>query len=75
MGPALILLNKYIMEQLGFSYPMFLSGIGTVFSGIFANVLVGLGVFKIENPSTTTRIHYYTRILPIALSSAGYIFS
>jgi hypothetical protein len=26
IGPALILLNKYIMERLDFPYPMFLSG-------------------------------------------------
>ena len=28
VGPALILLNKYILSELNFHYPMFLSGLG-----------------------------------------------
>ena len=32
VGPALILLNKHIMQQLSFPYPMFLSGLGVLTS-------------------------------------------
>jgi hypothetical protein len=42
IGPALILLNKYILSSLDFPYPMFLSGLGVACSGVFAHILVRL---------------------------------
>ena len=71
IGPLLILLNKYIMHNLSFPYPMFLSGLGVVASGLFANFLVAMGYVNIENHSLVQGKHYYFRILPIAISSAG----
>ena len=43
VGPALILMNKYIMQDLNFPYPMFLSWMGIYTSGVFAQLLVRLG--------------------------------
>ena len=36
VGPALILLNKFILHSLDFPYPMFLSGLGVLVSGVVA---------------------------------------
>lgn len=40
VGPGLILLNKHILSGLNFPYPMFLSGLGVLCSGIVARILV-----------------------------------
>lgn len=71
VGPILILLNKHIMHDLKFPYPMFLSGLGVVASGLFANMLVDFGYVAVENESQVKGSYYYYRILPIAISSAG----
>ena len=71
VGPMLILLNKYIMHDVGFPYPIFLSGLGVVASGLCAQALVDLGYIAIENEDASKNTHFYSRILPIALSSAG----
>ena len=34
VGPGLILLNKYILSELDFHYPMFLSGLGVLVSAL-----------------------------------------
>lgn len=43
VGPALILLNQYILKSLNFPYPMFLSGLGVAASGFVAQILVKTG--------------------------------
>ena len=48
IGPSLILLNKYILDQLFFPFPIFLSMLGVATSAIVARILVGLGVISIE---------------------------
>ena len=70
-GPALILLNKYIMQSLDFPYPMFLSGMGVLVSGLFAQLLVSTGQTRIERPEAVAGILYWRRVFPIGIAYAG----
>jgi hypothetical protein len=40
LGPALIMLNKYILDDLAFPYPLFLSGLGVLFSALVAYLAI-----------------------------------
>ena len=48
IGPGLILLNQHILKALNFPYPMFLSGLGVLASGILAQLVVKLGLVNLE---------------------------
>ena len=48
IGPSLIMLNKYILQDLDFPYPLFLSGLGVLFSAIVANLLVLFRVVELQ---------------------------
>ncbi len=48
IGPTLILLNKYILQQLNFPYPLFVSGLGLLMSAFMAQVLVRFGFVEIQ---------------------------
>ena len=71
VGPALILLNKYIMQSLSFPYPMFLSGLGVLTSYLFARLLIALDFAQIEKKSEVEGARFYTRVLPVGIAHAG----
>ncbi len=76
MGSAssLILLNKYILSNDGFSYPMALSTLGMGFSSIAAHVYCK--VFGLN--SEGAQISFYdfcTRFLPVGLFMAISLYS
>ena len=48
IGPSLILLNKYILDQLQFPFPIFLSMLGVATSALVARILVCSGYITIE---------------------------
>lgn len=48
LGPSLIMLNKYILDNLDFPYPLFLSGLGVLFSALVAFLAVKLGFVQLE---------------------------
>ena len=70
-GPALILMNKYIMQDLDFPYPLFLSGLGILCSGITARVIVFFNYAQIELKEEVEGVHYYRRVLPVGVAFAG----
>jgi len=73
IGPALILLNKYILQDLSFPYPMFLSGLGVLVSGIVAQLLVRFGFVQLH-PTRREAVEgalWYRRVLPVGLAHAG----
>lgn len=73
IGPALILLNKYILQDLSFPYPMFLSGLGVLVSGIVAQLLVRFGYVQLH-PTRREAVEgalWYKRVLPVGLAHAG----
>lgn len=59
VGPALILVNQYILKSLNFPYPMFLSGLGVAASALFAFVIVQLGFVKLERKDEVEGILWY----------------
>jgi hypothetical protein len=70
-GPVLILLNKFILSNLNFPYPMFLSALGVFFSAAVARVLVMVGVVKLQRKEQVEGMHYIKRVLPVGLFHAG----
>jgi len=73
IGPALILLNKFILQDLEFPYPMFLSGLGVLVSGLVAQLLVRLGYVQLS-PTRREAVEgalWYRRVLPVGLAHAG----
>jgi hypothetical protein len=71
IGPALILLNKYILSDLDFPYPMFLSGLGVGVSALVARILVSLGYVQLTKKDAVDGILWYKRVLPVGLAHAG----
>mmetsp|Transcript_10735 Transcript_10735/g.18672 ORF Transcript_10735/g.18672 Transcript_10735/m.18672 type:complete len:347 (-) Transcript_10735:641-1681(-) len=65
----LILLNKHLMTDLGFRYPMSVSGMGMVSSAILSYLCCR--VFKIVDAKATITLEYWTRkILPVGFFMA-----
>jgi drug/metabolite transporter (DMT)-like permease len=52
-GPTIILLNKHIMKELHFHFPIFLSSLGNFLIMVVTRSLVKLGIYKIEQSSMT----------------------
>jgi hypothetical protein len=71
IGPALIMLNQYILKSLNFPYPMALSGMGVLASGIFARILVSLGYVQIQRAEAIEGYLWYRRVLPVGMASAA----
>jgi drug/metabolite transporter (DMT)-like permease len=71
IGPALIIINQYILKTLHFPYPMFLSGLGVLFSGVFAKLLVRFQFVKLERLEAIEGSLWYRRVLPVGLSFAA----
>ena len=70
VGPALILLNKYIMQKLPFPYPMFLSGLGVFTSYLFSKALIVAGFATVEKKAEVEGARFYTRVRPLSLEVA-----
>ena len=71
VGLALIILNQYILKELHFPYPMFLSGLGVLASAIFARLLVRFGHTSLTKKDAVEGILWYQRVLPVGMASAG----
>lgn len=71
IGPTLILLNKFILQNLSFPYPMFLSGLGVAVSGLVAQVIVRSGHVVLQRKETVEGMLWYKRVLPVGLAHAG----
>jgi drug/metabolite transporter (DMT)-like permease len=65
-GPAIILLNKHIMRDLHFHFPILLSSLGNLLIMIVTRSSVKLGVYKIEQ-STMTWTEYMKLVMSAQL--------
>ena len=81
IGPGLILLNQHILKALNFPFPMFLSGLGVLASGVLAQIVVKLGLVNLERQESvqgvledtsslfilrlTTLIHHYYALIGV----------
>lgn len=70
IGPALILVNQYILKGLNFPYPMFLSGLGVLASALTAQVLVRLGYVQLQRKEAIEGMLWYKRVLPVGFTHA-----
>ena len=70
IGPSLILMNKFIMHDLNFPYPIFLSGLGVLISGLFAQLLVRVGFVHLQRKETVEGVYWYRRVLPVGMAHA-----
>eukprot|EP00605_Chrysophyceae_sp_TOSAG23-4_P002455 GSChrysophyteH1.ASY1.ANO1.2714.1 assembled CDS len=71
IGPALILLNKHILTDLDFPYPMFLSGLGVAVSALVARLIVMFGFVQLSKKEQVEGHLWYKRVLPVGLAHAG----
>lgn len=67
-APCLIMLNKHLLKEKSFAYPMLLSGIGLFSSTVVTQLLRLSGLLVLEK--TVTRKLYMMRIFPIGLFMA-----
>jgi hypothetical protein len=71
LGPGLILLNKYILKDVKFPYPMFLSGLGVAVSALVARVVVSLGFVQLHRKEAVEGSLWFRRVLPVGLAHAA----
>jgi len=72
VGPTLMLLNKHIMQEAGFPYPMSLSSLGLLASVIVSRLLVWTGQAELreEVQAQVVGSGYSWIVLPIAVTRA-----
>lgn len=71
VGPSLILLNKYLLKDLHFNYPLFLSAQGLLFSGLLSHSMVFFNWVQLEHRDKMTTKFWVQNILPVGLCSAA----
>lgn len=68
IGPTLILNNKYILKDLDFQYPMFVSCMGLITTSVVSHLLVGTGFVKLEHREIVGRQFYLRNIFPVGFA-------
>ena len=71
IGPSLIIVNRTVLKEKGFNYPMALSGLGLVFSSAVSAALVGGGCVRLENKHVVTGSFYLRNMVPIGAAMAA----
>lgn len=72
VGPSLMLLNKHIMQGIGFDYPLTLSLLGLLSSSLYSRTLVctGFATVRPESLAVVAGSKWYRTALPIAICKA-----
>uniref|UniRef100_A0A0C3U364 Sugar phosphate transporter domain-containing protein n=1 Tax=Guillardia theta (strain CCMP2712) TaxID=905079 RepID=A0A0C3U364_GUITC len=71
VGPSLMVLNKEILDVVGFKYPMLVSCLGLVFAAVFTQLLKRLNLLKLQYESTVTFRFWIYRCLPVGICHAA----
>ncbi|CAE8626215.1 unnamed protein product [Polarella glacialis] len=73
VGPMLIVVNKRIMTEVGFPYPMLLSALGVSGSAAVTHLAVALGLAQVRQECLefASGSNWYYRILPVGFCSAA----
>lgn len=75
IGPTLILVNKFLLKDAGFPYPMCLSSLGLVFTSLMSHALVRLGKVKLNHAETVANRKFWTRnVLPVGFMTSITLF-
>mmetsp|Transcript_26219 Transcript_26219/g.66583 ORF Transcript_26219/g.66583 Transcript_26219/m.66583 type:complete len:342 (-) Transcript_26219:390-1415(-) len=70
IGPSLIIINRTLMKERNFNYPMAISGLGLLFSSAVSFFLVHGGCVRRENAAMITRQFCVCNLVPIGASLA-----
>ncbi len=70
-GPTLILLNKHILKDLNFNFPMFLSCLGLISASTVAHVAVRVFGVELPNQARMTRDMYLKNVVPVGVCQAA----
>eukprot|EP00746_Dinoflagellata_sp_MGD_P009057 gnl/MRDRNA2_/MRDRNA2_118257_c0_seq1.p1 gnl/MRDRNA2_/MRDRNA2_118257_c0~~gnl/MRDRNA2_/MRDRNA2_118257_c0_seq1.p1 ORF type:complete len:426 (+),score=58.06 gnl/MRDRNA2_/MRDRNA2_118257_c0_seq1:85-1362(+) len=65
-GPALIILNKYVMTTLAFPYPIMVANLGLLSMLAATQLLVRSGYWPLKQPEVDNQAYVYT-VLPLAV--------
>eukprot|EP00879_Flechtneria_rotunda_P019034 GHRR01019985.1.p1 GENE.GHRR01019985.1~~GHRR01019985.1.p1 ORF type:complete len:189 (+),score=38.90 GHRR01019985.1:336-902(+) len=74
VSSLLILLNKHLLKDLKFGYPMTVAGMGMCTSGIFSYILCHV-TQTIEAKAVITRSYWIKRILPVGFFMASTLWA
>jgi len=70
VGPGLIVLNKYLMQNMSFPYPIAVSNLGMASSVVFSRVCHYYGIVEIKKQEALEGRNYYTRVMLVGLAHA-----
>lgn len=70
IGPTLIVVNRHILKELHFNYPMCLSGLGLLFTTFVCVLLVQLGWVELEHRERITPAFALKNLLPVGAAMA-----
>ena len=71
IGPTLIVVNRRILKELHFNYPMTLSGLGLLFTSVVCVSVVGLGWVKLEHRERVTLPFACSNLMPVGAAMAS----
>ena len=71
IGPSLILINRTILKERGFNYPMMLSGLGLLFSTAVSSTLVCCSCLKLEHRELVTLSFFMRNLVPVGAAMAA----
>ena len=71
VGPSLIVLNKYIMYNLNFPYPIIISNCGMMFSVLFCETGKLLGYVEYPKHKSIMGWNYFKTVMPVGMAQAG----
>lgn len=70
IGPTLIVVNRHILKELHFNYPMCLSGLGLLFTTVVCLVVVQLRWVELEHRERITPAFALKNLLPVGAAMA-----
>ena len=71
VGPSLVVLNRHILKEGGFPYPMLLSSLGLCFSALTAHTLAAVGAITVGKQGVVTRRFWLNRVVPVGACHAA----
>lgn len=71
IGPTLIVVNRRILKELHFNYPMCLSGLGLFFTSVVCVSVVALGWVKLEHRERVTLPFACSNLMPVGAAMAS----
>jgi len=71
IGPTLIVVNRRILKELHFNYPMTLSGLGLLFTSVVCVSVVSLGWVKLEHRERVTLPFACSNLMPVGAAMAS----